>query len=69
MITKKMRQKLRSQKYPDMKPHIFDKLVQYLPHVMKGIKIPEHYGNTFCAGQNDNTLTQPQQRYNHENQL
>ncbi len=56
-ITKKMRQKLRSRKYPDMKPHIFDKLLEALPHVMKGIKIPEHYDNTFCPGQNVNTLT------------
>jgi len=42
LITKKIRRKLRSRKYHDMKPHIFDKLVCYLPHVLDGIVIPKH---------------------------
>jgi len=41
-ITKRRRIKLRSRKYNDMKPHVFDKLIQLLPHVMKGIEIPLH---------------------------
>jgi hypothetical protein len=44
MISKRMRQKLRSQKYPDMKPHVFDKLIKLLPSVLTGITVPKHYG-------------------------
>jgi len=46
-ITKRQRIKLRSRKYNDMKPHVFDKLLQLLPHVMKGISIPKHYDTSF----------------------
>jgi len=42
-ISKRQRIKLRSRKYNDMKPHVFDKLLALLPHVMDGISIPNHY--------------------------
>ena len=38
MFSKKARRKMRSLLWPDMKPHIFDKLVRMLPSVLKGIK-------------------------------
>jgi len=43
-MSKKQREKLRSARHPDMRPHIFDKLVQMLPGVLAGIPIPPHYG-------------------------
>jgi hypothetical protein len=43
MITKKCRRKIRSAYYPDMKPHIFDKLVGMLPYVLYGLAMPRHY--------------------------
>lgn len=45
VLTKKQRQKLRSRRFPDMHPHIFDKLILCLPHVLAGIPIPSHYGD------------------------
>jgi len=46
-ITKRQRIKLRSRKYNDMKPHVFDKLLKLLPSVMAGIRIPNHYDTSF----------------------
>jgi hypothetical protein len=43
-LTTKQRQKLRSKYWKHMKPHIFDKLILILPHVLAGIEIPDHYG-------------------------
>jgi hypothetical protein len=37
LFTKKQRRKLRSKKYTDMKPLIFDKLATLIPHVFKGM--------------------------------
>jgi len=42
MVSKKVRRKIRSRKYPNMKPHIFDKLIKYLPNVLCGLNIPKH---------------------------
>jgi hypothetical protein len=45
-MTIKQRQKLRSSNdlFRDMRPHIFDKLIAMLPHVLAGVSIPNHYG-------------------------
>lgn len=44
-ITTKQRQKLRSRHwlFRDMRPHIFDRLILLLPHVLRGIEVPKHY--------------------------
>lgn len=39
MITRKQRRRLRSLYWPDMHPHIFDKLLVLLPHVLAGIDV------------------------------
>ena len=44
-LTKRQRIKLRSRKYNDMRPHIFDKLLYLLPHTLCGVQIPAHYDN------------------------
>ena len=36
LFSKKERRKLRSKHWPDMKPHIFDKLAEYIPGVLHG---------------------------------
>jgi len=33
-MTKKARRRLWGNRWPGMKPHIFDKLIEYLPHVL-----------------------------------
>jgi len=43
-ITKKQREKLRAERFHDMRPHIFDKLILMLPGVLAGIVVPPHYG-------------------------
>lgn len=37
LFSKKKRRAMRSERWPDMRPHVFDKLVAYLPGVLKGI--------------------------------
>jgi hypothetical protein len=39
IISKKQRRRIRSHYFKDMKPHIFDKLLDSIPYVLKG------YGN------------------------
>ena len=34
-MTKKQRRRIRSKHFHDMKPRIFDKLVKYIPHMLK----------------------------------
>jgi len=43
-ITKKQRIRLRSIKYNDMHPHIFDKAIKLNPYMLAGVRIPYHYG-------------------------
>ena len=45
-ITTKQRKKLRSRHplFRNMKPHIFDRLVEIMPSILAGIVVPDHYG-------------------------
>lgn len=36
-LTKKQRRQIRSKFFPNMHPHIFDKLVACIPHVLLGV--------------------------------
>jgi len=41
-MTKRQRIKMRSRKYNNMRPHIFDKALAANPYMLVGIPIPDH---------------------------
>lgn len=42
-LTKKQRLKLRSRRFPDMRPIVFSRLYKILPSFLAGVEIPDHW--------------------------